>query len=203
MTTQPMTRSEARILLSFATSNMIRRTILRLAMQTTGLLTPGRLAWEILGPGARRCEPDAPCQQLAGWPMCECASGCILPATQTDEGGPVCDACVDAEYDEDGECCCSNCDAETIEERRDRLIADVQAQDGAYALIDSLDGSLWDYAGRYETEEMAQHWADRWHDQIQAGNPGTRIIWHLMSCPVVAQWDPAAERWMEIGHDTA
>ena len=113
MTTQPLTRSEARILLSFATSNMIRRTIQRLAMQTTGLLTPGRLAWEILGPRARRCDTDAPCQQLAGWPMCECASGCPEPATQTDAGVPVCDACVDGAYDDEGEFHCLTCDGGT------------------------------------------------------------------------------------------
>jgi hypothetical protein len=60
-----------------------------------------------------------------------------------------------------------------------------KSEDGEYVLLHG-DGTRWD-DDRYTDQETAQAAVDAWHAAVQAGNPGTDIIWHLMDCPVVGR----------------
>lgn len=67
--------------------------------------------------------------------------------------------------------------------------------DGEWATVDSQTGVLW---ARYASHDGAQAAVEAWYEARQAANPGSQLLWHLMSCPEVAQfvdgeWQPVEE----------
>jgi hypothetical protein len=64
-------------------------------------------------------------------------------------------------------------------------IESAKIPDGEYVLVHD-DGTRWD-GDRYSDLLIAQRAVNRWHDAVEAANPGTRIIWHLMDVPTVGR----------------
>jgi len=77
--------------------------------------------------------------------------------------------------------------AEWLEREATAAIEAGKSVDGEYVLAHK-DGTRWD-DDRYADEATAKAAIAAWYDDVQAANPGTNIIWHLMDYPVLAKID--------------
>lgn len=72
-----------------------------------------------------------------------------------------------------------------LDRERERAIEAGKSADGEYVLAHK-DGTKWD-KDRYSDINAARAAIDSWYDGVQAANPGTNIIWHLMDTPCLGQ----------------
>lgn len=68
---------------------------------------------------------------------------------------------------------------------------------GQFALISSQDHTRWDF-DRYSDADTATLAVGQWYAAMQATNPGTRLSWQAMDCPIVGKlinktWVPVEE----------
>ena len=66
-----------------------------------------------------------------------------------------------------------------------------KSDDGEYVLCHK-DGSRWD-DDRCSDKDAAESAIQAWYDGVQAANPGTDIIWHLMDTPELARLNEDGE----------
>lgn len=130
------------------------------------------------------------------------ASGTWYLRTQDNAGGsddcdaaPYADrvaavaAAVDYAKDRDE---CDGQDAATwLERQAGDQIAAGKRSDGEYVLAHK-EGTRWD-GDRYSDKAAAEAAIKSWYDGVQAANPGTNIIWHLMDCPELGRLTDAGE----------
>lgn len=74
-------------------------------------------------------------------------------------------------------------------------IEEGKSEDGEYVLAHK-DGTRWD-DDRYSDRDAAEAAIKSWYDSVQAGNPGTIILWHLMDTPELATLSEDGEIEME------
>lgn len=81
---------------------------------------------------------------------------------------------------------CDGLSAEAwLEREREQAIEDAKSDDGEWVLA-SKDGTRWD-DDRYLSRAGAEAAIAAWYEDVQAANPGTDIIWHLMETPELAR----------------